>query len=272
MSEVATEEVVDTQADEFNAGFDETPTQDAPAPQPEPEQTAEPEQQPVPEYAQITRDEYESLRAQASQVDQLKRGIDTSFGKIGGIERVLRELQERTPKGVSVDITDDIVADMREEYPELAGTTLNAFKKFAEKLTGLGGGSTPQFDESAINALIERRVNPALGQVDEMVSQAVEKRLLSKVHKDWPEVVASQEFKAWAGKQPAEFTTELYGSWDADFIGDALTKYKESRKRSEAQIQSRQKRIEAAATPRSAGGHAPVSNSELDEFNAGFSG
>ena len=269
MSEVATEEVVDTSVEDFNAGFDEAPTQAAPEPTPEPEVIPEPE--PQPEFAQITRNEYEALRAQAAQVDNLKRGIDTSFGKIGGIERVLRELQERTPRGVSVEITDDIVEDMRTEYPDLAGSTLNAFKKFAEKLTGLGS-QAPTIDANVINTMVDQRFNPVLEKVDERVSQAVEKRMLARTHKDWQQVVASQEFKGWAGKQPAEFTTELYNSWDADFIGEAISKFKESRKRSEAQIQSRQKRIEAAVTPRSTGGHAPVSNSELDEFNAGFSG
>lgn len=253
----------DQVADDFAEGFEGTASAPTEKPDPEAVVVAEPE---APRLAQITEDQYQQLLAKATAIDEIKaaqeKQFGTAFGKIGGIERVINQLQAATQSGEVVEISEDDFEEMRAEFPELAAMQVRGLNKVLSKLRGTGQAPA-QFDPSQIDGRVQEQLSPALQDIE----RRYETKLLRAYHRDWDEVVTSDAFKEWEKTLPAEDQAKLASSTDAEYIASQLDRYKSAAKT----ISSRQKRIEAAITPRGTGGHAPAP-SEDDDFNAGFSG
>lgn len=223
-------------AKQFSAGFDtgstETPTPlEPPAPEAKPEV-------PAVEYAQITRAEYDALMAKADRAD-----IDKAFGKIGGIERALTQLQ--APSGI--EVTADDFEELRDEFPELAELQAKGLNKILGKIKG-GGAIDP--------AVIEQMVAT---KVAENRQRAVDESLDLVVGGDWVSEVNSDAYKTWIAAQP----DEIKALEASDSIRDAarlLRTFKSQpvpSPRPEPKPSTRQQQLEAAATPRSVGVHTP---------------
>ncbi len=242
-----------------------------------PEQEDEPQDQPVEneeppvEYVQLTRQEAEELRSYGQTITSLqadnKRLFDTAFGKIGGLQQGIQQMLERkqaeTSSGAKVEVTDDDMAPFA-DFPELSGAFRKAIENVASKMRGTGGQS---FDPS----LVDQRLNPALNAFKEDLLNKNETRFLARQHRDWKEVTNSAEWNAWLDTKPIEYVNQLADSWDADFVGDAISEYKESIKKTKQQNTNRQSVLEAAVAPRSSGNQSR-SRTEDDDFEAGFKG
>lgn len=257
MSDEVNQEVVEQQeqTDAANAAFDGAFSDEAVAQTgtPAPEQNEEPNE---PEYAQITKADYEQLLSKAAKVDEIQGKIDRSFGSLGQkIQQLNEQVQARGVAG-NIEVTDDVVEDFAQEWPELAPMLRKSLEKFASRIPTAGPAVLQESD-------IERLVS-------ERAERLIEERLLTKAHKDWREVSASQEFQGWVQKQPAEYVQKLNESMDSDFVSEALTNFKTERSKADATAQTRQKRLAAAVTPKGTGGHAGTSDSALDAFNAAF--
>lgn len=242
-----------------------------------PEQEDEPQDQPVEneeppvEYVQLTRQEAEELRSYGQTITSLqadnKRLFDTAFGKIGGLQQGIQQMLERkqaeTSSGAKVEVTDDDMAPFA-DFPELSGAFRKAIENVASKMRGTGGQS---FDPS----LVDQRLNPALNAFKEDLLNKNETRFLARQHRDWKEVTNSAEWNAWLDTKPIEYVNQLADSWDADFVGDAISEYKESIKKTKQQNTNRQSVLEAAVAPRSSGNQSR-SRTDDDDFEAGFKG
>ena len=223
---------------------DTTPSAEAAAPEPE---------APAIEYVQLTkaeRDELMGLRAQQ------EKSFGTAFGKIGGIERTLQQLNS----GAQVEISQEDIDALRDDFPPLAA----ALEKVRNMRALPGAGLAPeQLDE-----LVQQRVAPAL--------QRMELRMLAKDHPDFKQIDADPAFAAWVQAQPAEFKQGLAkasAEYDSEVVSDAMTKFKQSRRAAPAppaddQASARRSRMSAAVTPRGAGG--PATPNITDDFLAGF--
>ncbi len=218
---------------------------------------------PAVEYAQLTKAEYEELKARAALVEDLKatadRSFGTAFGKIGGIERQLKDLTS----GAQVEISQEDIDTLRGDGFEPLAVALEKVRS----MRGLPGG----VDQAKLDELVQQRIAPALEGIGTKVDQAVEARLLKRAHPDWQQVTATPEFNAYAASLPNAVQAELANSWDADFIGEHLTKFKQSRKPAAPaadDASARRSRMSAAVTPRGAGGHAAPS--QVDDLMAGF--
>lgn len=275
---------------DFSSGFDDTPTgatspaKEEPAPKAEESKEAPPTEAAPPaepEYRQVTKAEWEDLMAKAATIDQMRadypRKLDTAFGKVGGLERKIAELQAATPAGYAVDVTDDIVAEMAAEFPELAKGTLSAFKAFAGKLKG----TAPAHAAAAA-------VDPAqiAGMVKGQIA-AEQEALIEDEHPQFRALIGApgsdSPYRQWLAKQSAEEQQRLSSTYSAAVISRSITRFKEAqaaeqaaaeakRKADESAAQAsrdRQGRFAAAATPKGAGGHAP-GPTEDDEFQQGF--
>jgi len=261
--------MADTDTDD--AGFDdgfvaealsaptETPGQGA---EQQTEQEPRDDVQEPPEYAQLTKAELAELKDRAAAVEAIRAAQDksfgTAFGKIGGIERQLRELQT----GTQIEISEDEIRTLREDGWDVLANALDKVRN----LRGLPGGAG--LDESRVNEVVQQR----MAELPVVVEQTVEKRLLAREFPDWEQYTATPEFLGWAAKQPAEYQQKLANTWDSQFIGEAIKKAKEASRptqRQGAQDQpQRRSRFEAAVTPR--GNGAPPSASTVDDFDAGF--
>ena len=243
----------------FAAGFDDdttaTPTetpaeqQDTDTQQEASAATAEPA---APEYVQLTkaeRDELMGLR------DQAQRQFGTAFGKIGGIERTLQQLNS----GAQVEISQEDIDALKDDFPPLAA----ALEK-VRNLRALPGGGV---DQEQIASLVAEKVSA--------VEQKFELRLLSKDHPDWKQIDADPAFAQWVAAQPDEFKQTLAHasqSYDSAVVSNAMTMFKQSRRTAPAPAadpaSARRSRMSAAVTPRGTSGAS--AGDSTDPFLSGF--
>lgn len=266
-----------SQAD-FESGFDdpgtikdatETPppaatefeeTDPAPAVEPEVPET------PAPKYRQITEEEFAALVAVKDAQTAL---ADKAFGKIGGLERTLGQLSEQLKGGSGVQITDEDLAELRSEYPELANSLTKGLNGVLNKVKG----GPAQLDPAVLDQLVQERMTPALQAAQEKWERKQEEKALSRSHADWLAVVNSDGFKAWKDQQPNK--DEINSSEDAHFVSTVITNFKNSLKPKTPAApvadprDIRRKQLEASIAPKGIGGHAAGSNDD-DEFMSGF--
>ena len=245
----------DQEQADFAAGFDDdtaTPTETPAAQQEVTEQT--PAEPAAPEYAQFTKAERDELMALR---EQAQKQFGTAFGKIGGIERTLSQLNS----GAQVEVSQDDIDALRNDGFEPLAVAL-------EKVRGLRSLPGAGVDQEQIDALVNKRVSA--------VEQKFELRLLAKDHPDWKQIDADPAFAAWVAAQPDEFKQGLVKAsteFDSSVVGDAMSKFKQSRKAAPATpapdpASARRSRMSAAVTPRGAGG--PAAPNATDDLMAGF--
>ena len=219
------------------------------------------------EFVQLTKTEHEALTAAAAAVPELRaaldKGLGTAFGKMGGYERDMQAL--KSGKRVEIDQAD--IDALKEDFAPIA----TALQKVRDMQVIHAGGA---IDDAAIDAMVEQRMQPAIEKVRTETAKAFEMRLLSMVHRDWPTVTKSDEFLAYIEKQPADVQEKLANSWDATYLGDFLTEFKQATKpQSQASDEpdpdsTRRGRMHAAATPRGSG--RPAAADSEDDLEAGF--
>lgn len=244
--------------DAFAAGLEDAPTE-TPAVVQEPANDEAPKDEtPAPKYRQITEEEWTEIQSRAAAAETLKATLEkvsgTAFGKIGGIERTLAQLQSGGVGEVSVDD----FTKLRDEFPDLAEMLVEGLNG-ALKKAPRGQPAAVDFSE------IESKFNAQMAERLSAQELAFETRLLSTRHRDWREVTATAEFEAWRSTKPVEYQQQLAGR-DSDFIADALTEFKATKTAKNDSL--RRSRIAAAETPRGSGGNA-VNDSE-DQFLAGL--
>ena len=266
----------------FNDGPTETPAGNEQTQTPEPAEAAQ-EPAPPPKLAQITEDQYAELLARAASVDELKAGldkkVDTAFGKIGEINRLIASLQQSTPAGEAISLNDDDLAELSSEFPEIAAMTAKGLNRVLSRLKGTGGTSPD------IESIVQQRLAPVMEALPTRVEAMVSEKLLAKEHGDWRAIVGKPdektEYRAWLSTQPAEYQQTVSETYDSVVIGESLTRFKaeqakaqaaaeEARKKAEAANQ-RKSRFEAAATPRGMPGNTPLESDETAGFRAAFS-
>ena len=246
---------------DFNAGFNDdttaTPTETPAAQQDGAGQGDNGEQaqaEPAPEYVQLTkaeRDELMGLR------DQAQKQFGTAFGKIGGIERTLQQLNS----GAQVEISQEDIDALKDDFPPLAA----ALEK-VRNLRALPGGG---MDPDQLANLVNEKVSA--------VEQKFELRLLAKDHPDWKQIDGDPAFGAWVAAQPDEFKQNLAQAskaYDSEVVSEAMTKFKQSRKAAPAtaptpdRASAFRNRAQAGVTPRGVGGNAAPN--ATDDLMAGF--
>ena len=228
---------------QFEIGFDDSiPTPSAPV-----ENTG-------PKYVQVTEDDYKKFQSNADSISEMRaayqKQFDTAFGKLGGVERTLTQL---TATGPAVDLTDDVVSDLAEDFPELAAMQLKSFQKFAQTL----------------------RTNPANPvDIDEKVHArviALETEALEDAHPQWRDLVGTPDsktdYRQWLNKQPVDYQQKLNATNSASVIARSIDKFRSSIPKPSV----RQTLIRDAITPKGDGRRSETPDAD-DDFNAGFAG
>lgn len=262
-------------AEAFGAGFDDRDAAEETPPRPADEagtqQTADAD---PPKYRQVTEDEWERLSQAAAKIDAIEAATgqvrDSAMGKIGRVEQALNEL--RDARQGSAAITDDDLAELQREYPDLAG--LSIFTKLKGTAAAAPGGGV---DETVIERMVQQRVDPVIQGVDERVERAVETRLLAREHNDWRQVVGISDdgkpvetpYRQWLAKQPAEYQTRVGGSWDHQVVGESISRFKKESQAAQQGANERRQRLAAAVPARGDTRPAP-SKTDHDDFKAGF--
>lgn len=218
------------------------------------------DQAPAPQY--VTQQELDNAMA---EIAALKKAIDTTNGTYGARlaeqKKIIDELKS-SRGSLTADKLKRISEEFGEDMAEVLAHDLNEY---------LTQGASSSFDAEPI-----RQEITSLRQLVVEKEQLAALKMLTKTHSDWREIAAYQQLQngaiAWNNPQFAAFVAtlptneqqQLIDGWDADFIADKLTDFKESIK---PKVVNKQK-IEAAVLPRGAGGKSV--SSELDEEEAAF--
>jgi hypothetical protein len=186
----------------FESGFNEdedgpateTPPAATPAPTPAPQPTPAPT--PAPEFVQVTRQDWERVTASAAEVETIKATLgkmpDQIYGTMGRtLDRRLADLQQATPQGAAVEVSDEDIAELKGEYPEIGELTGKVLKKVFAKFKGTGKA----VDEKMIDNVVKNRT--------------IDLTLDSILERDWrkeckTETGFTPQFGAWFNAQPAE--------------------------------------------------------------------
>lgn len=252
-------------AQAFAAGFEDDEDKQTPPPATDANPTAaedEKKDEPAaPKYAQITEEQFTDLMAKASQIDESRRQIDTLAGHIGGVKQVVEGLRQQRKS-----LTAGQLKRVAAEFPELA-------EALQSDLSELGGASVDP-------AEIDRRVESVVESRVAQKAVEFEAKLLRFYHRDWADVVVSNDFQAWKAQLPEAERVKLDASNDGEYIADQLTAFKAAQAAKKAQAakaaetskasDNRQKRLEAAVQPRGTGGHTPSRSGATSDFQAGW--
>lgn len=246
--------------EDFNSGYsDDETTTGTPAL----EVTNAPEPEPVIEYAQITKSDYESIQAKLAELDTLKAEqagkFDKAFGALGGLKQSIESFRNQATG--EVEISPEDFAELRANYPEVADDLDNGLKRVLGKIKGVG--NNPNVDQ-----LVQERLTPELEKLSSnFQSQLIEIRLES-AHSDWKEVVTKKEFTDWMDKEG------LQDSTDPKVVSSYISRFKDTSKpkeRAEEKPSTRQQRFSAAVTPKGNGANPAPNKTDLDDFRSGYS-
>lgn len=219
-------------------------------------ETSEPEPQPEPEPEQpklIAGMTEEQIKELVSTVEALKARESKIFGSFGSLKQTVDAMRQQQPSSVS--FSPDKLKRLSQEFPEIA----NILAEDLKEAIGPSQGVAP--DLSQFESKIETRIAET--------QRAYETKLLTVMHRDWKDVVASEEFSGWKETLDPKEREELDNSWDASYIGERISAFKDWKAKSQQTKQTNQKRLEAAVAPKTAIAPKPLPT-EIDAFLSGF--
>lgn len=276
--EEVVEQTEEQAAASFAAGFDsETPPATAatppPAAQPVQDEPAA-ETPPEPEYVQITKEERDRLMAVADKTANIEAQLSKAFGTMGNQQQLINQLRSQTPAGAAVEITDDDFAELKADFPELAGHTKAALERILKRtnLTGTGQPATPAFDPETVRTTAAEIVH-AQGLDD-----------LNDLHPGWQDIVgkpddADNPYRKWLATQPEKYQELIRTTYSATITARSIDRFKAAQaKPAAARPQTparpddaRRRVIQEAVQPRGQGTPpAPHQPTPQDNFDAGF--
>lgn len=235
--------------------------------------------EPPPETVTLTKEEYQRIVDGLGRLDSMEQNfggkIDTAFGKIGGVERVIDQLRSSAPTGKKIELTEEVVADLAAEFPEMAGLQF----KTLQKLVDVINASAP----APVSAAPAAAETPPPSVVDEAtlrrnIRREMTEETLDEYEPKWREVIGlpnekgvipDTDFRKWLATQPAEYSDRVKSTYSADVLKGALEKFKDSK----SKARGRREILDAGVVPRGSGAQAPTgASTEDDEFRAGFAG
>lgn len=215
--------------------------------------------------AGLTEDQLKAALLKAGQVDELNTQLRKAFGRMGELQGHIQQLRQSSGSG-GVKLSADKLKRLSSEFPEMAQMIA---EDLSEALQGSGGGAA--FDPAQMDQFVTERLTAS----ETKIHQEMEKRWLTRQHKDWQTVVNSDDFGLWVQNVlPKEEAAALGNSWDAEFISDKLSEFKSWRDQSAGTAnrskENKQKRLEAAVAPTGNRGEPNATMSEDDAMEQAF--
>ena len=285
---------------DFNSGFEEstgTPTEAAtltpeakvesdPTKTDEviPEVTAElaPELTP----ATVTQEQLNTLLVKSRSVDELTATLtkfkDDTAGRMGGLERTIKELIASTPTGDPVEVTAADLAEFGKEFPDLA-------PKLAKDLTAALAkkGITKKTETVAAPPVdVTAMVQSALAiEAVKLEQRMAEEHLVDLYGTEWKTITGHKDsttpYRLWLNSQPADYREKLLTTNSGVQIAKSIAKFQDYEKAEAAKkvvpkpapkvASTRPQRLSEAVPPKGgAPASQPVAKTDLDEFHAGF--
>lgn len=279
----------------FEAGYEgkrETPTGNAPVPEnqtleqkpdatPEGEPDASKKEDPLPESATLSKEQADKLLGLLTQHEQLKSNVDrqlsTAFGKVGGIERILKEMQTSKSAGQPVKLDKNDWAELKTAgFEDLLDNLIPGLERALSKVSA-APVAVPTFDADAVQrALVENQAR----EIARTRQQCLED--LNEVFPGWQEVVGDPAkptpWREWLKTQPLRYQKKVNASWDADVVAESIEKFKAFETERAAKVSKpkesdtasgRKDRLREAVT-KPASPSRVMAKSDEDEFQEGY--
>lgn len=236
------------------------------------------------ELAKISTKQFQDLIAKAGTVDEIRSAVEKlrgdAFGKLGGLERTIRQLQEGAAAGEAIVVSPEDLAEVNAEYPDMGKTLAKDLTKILSKLKGTGPKSvTPDAILEQLTPALQQRDAAVRAAVKEEVKQELAIEQLTERHENWREIVGAKgsntEWRQWVAKQPPEYANLVLTSWNPNVVGKSIDKFLEEKAKGSKNpppSAGRSQRL-AEATPAKGGSGAPQKAKALtpeEEFEAGF--
>lgn len=240
-------------------------------PKAEPEVVDQPEAATSPPIKLIAGKTEEEIATLLSEIPSMRDGyrkqLDNLNGKFGVLNGALQKLQQDTPSGEQVTVTDEDLAEMQAEYPELATLTKSALNNVLKRINLKGASSDP--------AIIDERVNKLVGERMSSEKVAIHKELLQGLSPDWNKIIGvpdvktgeipKTEFRIWLATQPAEYQQKINGSNNAFEINSSIKAFQEAHDAiAKKQAQNKQRLVNAVQPQ----GSVPAAHGVISEQQA----
>jgi hypothetical protein len=229
------------------------------------EQPAVPEQeQSEPEVTQeVEVDEAEKVQLEIKKLlDDLpnnqaatQKQIEKIHGKLGELNRTLSQMQTGGKLKVNASKLTRIAENFDSDFAQSLAEDLS------EALEGAGNGSGVDVD-----TLKEALRTEMATEFDKKMQVS----LLKIQHRDYAEIYGSDEFAQWKQTLPADELNELETTWDAAFISDKLTEFKQHKATQNNTTERNNERLARAITPSGTKSVQKVIATEEDGFNSVF--
>lgn len=235
-----------------------------------------------PKYAQITEEQLARILTYSDDLTAVKAAMEsrfgTAFGKIGSMSQTLKELQSAPQEeAIPVTITDEDMAHMKDDYPDLTPAISKALKNVMAKVKGGGQRTvTQQVDPETFKPFVHESAHEEAQKVyrEEQVKD------LTDDYPRWAEIIGADgsktDFRQWLAQEPAEYQKKVGNSQRAVVVAKALDRYYETKRTPPAAVeqkptaaQTRREQLQEAVTERGTASQA-TAQSEEDAFNAVF--
>jgi len=215
----------------------------------------------------------EELSESLGRLDKLQKAIDSTSGTLGSrMAEIQKSVESIQSKGVVGRIDPKLLDKLRDDYPELADL-------LASEDAAIAG--TEQNNDQETDQKASKGADNVQSIIEAMQQRENERELrrLSRKHPDWLDVASysvdeNQNFLGWKDpnfgafveSQPPQMKADILGEWDAEFIGNVISQYKESLKKTPETKQTQKPNLEGAVLPDGARGqHVTKAVDEEDE-------
>jgi hypothetical protein len=255
---------------------DETPVEETTTPATEESvDTATPQQDEVPAPDVVFTQRLESMEA------NMRQRFDTAFGKMGGIERDVKEMKQRKdppvpPPLTSPTLTSEDFAELAEEYPEITNKIVAGFNAGIGRSAPPVPTPPPELVSPAANGFITQEQLDTW-QVAQDQKSAVQ--FMGYLTPDWQTVVGrdgdGSPYRAWLATQPETYQQQLAGTWDPREIQTSIGLFQTATapkpaKPAAREGQTRRDIVRAAIPAKGTSGTPTQDVSEHEAFMQGF--
>lgn len=214
----------------------------------------------------LTKAQHQELIESTAQLKAALGQLEgKAFGKMGELQRTLKQMQEATPSGQAVEISAEDFKELSEQFPEVAGMQIAGLNRVLGKMKGTGTA----VDEGRIGALVDERLTKK--KQEEVIET------LDLVLDGWRETVHSPEYDAWLMTQPDDYQKKMADTWKPSDVKESINRFKAAQAAKPKPkapatdpAELRRQRIEQAVVAPSAGGGGPKSKTATDELLDGF--
>ena len=230
----------------------------------------------TPEYIQITKADWENLKASAAKTEKFEGQFSKVFGTMGELQQIVKALQSATPKGMSIDIPADAFAEMDAEFPELAAQLRKGLEKTLKTVRGTGTAS--KGDEKPDSEALHKLIEDAAGKLAERREVA----MLDEEYPDWRVTVGQfgdkdNPYRKWLAAQGAVYEGRINNAKHAAPIIRSIERFEASKaaltNKPKPQVPKpnpQAQRIRDAVQPKGDGGQPKPANTADDDFRSGF--